>query len=123
MPLSRRKIRALLRKWQRIFYLRDWRITVQANEDESWENLAVTGVQEGRREAIMIYWDLLAEKDYEDVTIHELQHIIMHPIDELLSEWLEELPEEKRALFEKQLRNRIEVVVDNYEEIFKSLKL
>ena len=123
MKLKRREIHRLIEKYKKIFLQRDWDITIHVNEDETWENFATTGVQEGRRAAIMMFWDLLPEKEYEEVVIHEMVHIVLDPMDRLISEWLDELPEEKRLLFAKQWRDRVEVVTENIEKVIVNAKL
>jgi hypothetical protein len=119
MGLKRKKVQRLVDKWQKILRKRDWEIKIQANEDEDWENFATTGILFGRWEAVMTFWDRLEEEKYNNVVCHEMLHIVLEPIQTLLiADWLDEIPEDKKALFKKQVEDRIEMVVDNLERVF-----
>lgn len=120
---KRKKIKKLLAKWQALFIQRDWQIQLNINEDEAWPNYADAGIQPGRRYAIITFSKNVPDKMLNRVACHEMLHIVMQPIQGIAEEWAGELSDDKKGLFEKQLEERLEVVVHNLEEVFMQLKL
>lgn len=104
--------------WKPRLLLQRWRICVQMVEDETWENNAQIQSVTGREEAVLT----ASTKTFEDpraLICHELVHLLLDPLDVLITQWKETLPlsEEQKDLLDLQHTCASERVVDHFTEV------
>ncbi len=83
MSISETKIGVLLKKWQRILRLRDWDIK-HVLVTEKWRKSGDIKIDRDNRMAALMVNDSVPEKQLEEVVVHELLHLRLYGMDQMI---------------------------------------
>jgi|GEM_PF-3191595 len=107
-----KKITAEVKRWEKILYLSEWRLEIKLDDlsnidnDDGKKYLAITEMIVPYREAVIVFDVNIPPDDIEVTVIHELVHLIIHPIvaqiDNLLPKRITE--EEKNIIHNSEER-------------------
>jgi len=87
MNIDKEKIQSYLTKWQQILRLQDWDIKLQIVETV-WRKSADIKINENLRIAILLINSNPVCKNLEDLVLHELLHLKLWPMDQMLESLL-----------------------------------
>jgi hypothetical protein len=107
------QVQALVEHWKQIMGLQGWDIVVSLNNDQDWTmnaDIAIYGDRHGADLTISIE----PEDEDERVVVHELGHIILHPLNVMVSQWGRFIPQEMKELFVQQWEDNEEEVINQF---------
>ena len=85
MSISEEQIGVLLTRWQRILRLRDWDIK-HVLVTEKWRKSGDIKIDRDNRMAALMVNDSVPEKQLEEVVVHELLHLRLYGMDQMIIE-------------------------------------
>jgi len=83
MSISEKQIGVLLTRWQRILRLRDWDIK-HVLVTEKWRKSGDIKIDRDNRMAALMVNDSVPEKQLEEVVVHELLHLRLYGMDQMI---------------------------------------
>lgn len=87
MEYDERTIGALLIKWQDILKLRDWDITIKIVRDE-WRKRGDIKIEQCNKMAVLMVNQITSASHLEELVIHELIHLKLYGLDQMLEDLL-----------------------------------
>ena len=104
----------VLRHWQEMLRLDQWRISLGWNDDRGWDYFGCVQPSDGRPEARVTLWSYIPDAEtLERSVIHELTHLVLMDFTRLGDQWREQVPEEMRVMYDSQWHEQLEQVVDH----------
>lgn len=83
MSISEEKIGVLLKKWQKTLRLRDWDIK-HILVTEKWRKSGDIKIDRANQMAALMIHESVPEKQLEEVVVHELLHLRLYGMDQML---------------------------------------
>lgn len=83
MSISEEQIGVLLKKWQKTLRLRDWDIK-HVLVTEKWRKSGDIKIDRDNQMAALLVNDSVPEEQLEEVVVHELLHLRLHGMDQML---------------------------------------
>jgi hypothetical protein len=115
-----------LQKWQRLLRLQDWDIRLQV-VDTAWRKTGDIKIDADDKKAVLMFnGQNPRQENHEEVVIHELLHLKLHGMDEMLEQLLEAVfgPGEndpKRAFADTQFMTLLESTVEDLAKAFLAI--
>lgn len=131
MTVAERDVVGHLRKWQDILRLRDWDIKVQVVE-ASWRKSGDIKIDLEDKKAVFLVNRQPKSTNMEELVIHELLHLKLYGMDQMIEELLSAVYGEKEkdskkefaeTQFMKLLESTVEDLTKGYLTASKSQKL
>lgn len=131
MTVAERDVVGHLRKWQDILRLRDWDIKVQVVE-VSWRKSGDIKIDLEDKKAVFLVNRQPKSTNMEELVIHELLHLKLYGMDQMIEELLSAVYGEKEkdskkefaeTQFMKLLESTVEDLTKGYLTASKSQKL
>ena len=111
----RKKLKQLVRYWQRRLGMDHWKVGLCINEYAP-EVLGSAQPTPGRPEAEVMISAESRPSDDEALVCHELVHLALDDFDTLARQWAARLPKSCRSVFLSQWDERNEQVVDRIQK-------
>jgi hypothetical protein len=122
MPITPEEAAAALARWQPVLRLADWDIEVRLVETP-WRKTGDVKVDLDDRKAVLLLRASQAVEGLEEVVVHELVHVRLYAMDQMLEQLLEAVfgtdpGDPKRAFAETQFMQLLESTTEDLAKAF-----
>ncbi len=117
MPITPDDARAVLARWQPVLRLADWDIDLRL-VTTAWRKRGDVKVDLDDRKAVLLLWAGQPTEHLEEVVVHELVHLRLYAMDQMLVELLDavfgtDAAEPRRAFAETQFMTLLESTTED----------
>lgn len=118
--MTQAQLDKLIATWIDSLLLNNWDIDSSFNPDETWDKDGSLVRVPGSHKATLLISTTVKEDDIPEAVLHELIHAITAPVRDLADQWMDKLTEDDRKLFERQMSDAEEQVVEHLTSVLET---